>query len=265
MSPVVGSGAGATSHGFGDRRFTKQVTDVSAQRLEGRVTSFNANHGYAITLNQTPTAGDILVIATSTNGVLVTQNPPTYGTGAGSVAAVASSGQINGTLQMKVWYFVLTSANIASGGTTIQVTNSANPTAAAYSVAELVGVNTANPIDSTSNVIGTTSGGQSFFIQFLDTTTPLHRYQGAAGLAFGTLAGARTLTGAVVTTLTNSAATLSSTWGSFTAASDIAALLINYPGAVATDFSNAAGCYFTSTGATARAYVHCYVDFIPTA
>ena len=188
---------------------TSSLTEVTAQRKEGRLTTGTTN--YNITLNSTPTAGDLILISTSTSGVLVTQNAPTYG---GTTASVASSGDLNGSLVMKVWYVVATAGNISAGGTTVNVTcTGGTPTAIGYAVTVFRNFNTVTPIGVTSNYHSSvTNGNGAYAFAGASGNNTVTVTQGSGYAYFVTLGGAYTGYAFVMVTPTTTIP-ISSGWG----------------------------------------------------
>ena len=240
---------------------TATITEITAQRKEARLTTGTAS--YTITLNATPTAGDLLIICTTTNGVVVTQNAPTYG---GTTATVASTGALNGSLQIKTWYIVTNSTNIAAGGTSVGVTNSSGPTTAGYAVTVIRNADNTNPIGVTSNATGSvTNNGYVYPFQASGGNNTISTAQGSACLFFATLNGAYTGYAMVMTTPTTSIP-LASGWGPATgAASDVQAYtvaLVSDP-ATETTINGTGGPEFIQLVAASRNYSATWVAINP--
>ena len=207
MSPIRSSLAAGSSHALGDARFAKVVTEVTAQRKEQRWTTSITTPGTNVTLNQTPVAGNVLVVMVSNVNALATPTV-TYG----GTTATQFTGYFSTGICGYVFYIVLTSGNVAAGGTTLNVTWSAG-TAAAVSITEISGVNTANPVDNGWIYVGTYNNTT------LPTTTVGHSFIGAIGFMFTTFNGAQTNGG--YSSSGYSDWSTSSSWGNHTAAADI--------------------------------------------
>lgn len=212
---------------------TATISEVTAQRKTGRLTTGTAS--YTITLNATPTAGDLIVIATTTNGVVVTQNAPTYG---GTTATVASTGALNGSLQIKTWYIVTNSTNIAAGGTTVGVTNSAASTTAGYAVTAIRNADTTTPIGVTGNGTGSvTNNGYAYPFQASGGNNTVSTAQGSTCLFFVTLNGAYNGAALYINTPTTSIG-LGGQWGPATgAAADVQSASVQFSSDPATEIT----------------------------
>ena len=239
---------------------TATITEITAQRKEARLTTGTAS--YTITLNATPTAGDLLIICTTTNGVVVTQNAPTYG---GTTATVASTGALNGSLQIKTWYIVATTGNIASGGTTVGVTNSSAPTTAGYAVTVVRNAATTNPIGVTSNATGSViNNGSVYPFQASGGNNTVSTAQGSIGMMFATLNGA--YTGYLFTMTTpDLQQSIANGWGPISgAASDVQAFCYPFTTDTATEITTSTGGpYFFEVVAASRNYSATWVAINP--
>ena len=239
---------------------TATISEVTAQRKTGRLTAGTAS--YTITLNATPTAGDLLIICTTSNGVVVTQNAPTYG---GTTATVASTGALNGSLQIKTWYIVTNSTNIAAGGTTVGVTNSAAPTTAGYAVTAVRNADNTNPIGVTANGTGSAANsGQVYPFQASSGNNTVSTAQGSTVMMFATLNGAYTGYAFVMTT-PDASVPLANGWGPATgAASDVQAFGYQFTTDPATEITNSGGGpYFYEQLAATRNYTATWVAINP--
>ena len=183
MSPIRSSVAAGSSHALGDARFAKAVTEVTAQRKEQRWTTSITAPGTNVTLNQTPVAGNLLVIMVSSNNAVASPTI-TYG----GTTATQITGNLTTGICGYLFYIALTSGNIASGGTTLNVIWSAG-TAAAASITEVSGVYAASPVDQFATAIG------SWNNQIGPSVTVGHTTIGAIGFMFTTMAGAQTSNG----------------------------------------------------------------------
>lgn len=247
MSPIRSSAAAGSSHALGDNRFAKVVSEVTAQRLEGRKTALSGAVNTTATLNQTPTAGNHLIVFLSSNSSSVTP-ACSYGGDAGTQITGSQTTGICGY----AFYIPLTSANIASGGTTLNITSASGPTVIGYSVAELSGVYAASPVDTANVSVGSWSSSNSA------SCTDTHTTIGALRLVFVTLSGSQTSSGFL-----GGAGdyTLLGTWGSFAATNDIYAMASN--GAIRYTATGTLTEGFVS--ATARNGVMAVISFRPAA
>lgn len=247
MSPIRGSVAAGSSHALGDARFAKTVTEVAAQRKEVRWTTSITTPGTNVTLAQTPVAGNHLVVMVSNNNALASPTV-TYG----GTTATQITGNLTTGICGYLFYVPLTSSNVASGGTTLNVTWSAG-TAAAASITEVSGVYAASPIDVAYTSIGSWNSSNGVFIA---PNSP-HTYVGALTIGYMTLGGAQTF----LLETNTSDMTFSATWGNFTAACDIYARSYNN----GPRYTSAGNIQWLLGSATARNGVTCYVSFRPAA
>jgi hypothetical protein len=249
MSPIRGSLAAGSSRGFGDSRFVKSVSEVTAQRKEGRYTTSITTPGTNVTLNQTPVAGNLLVITVSSNNALASATI-TYG----GTTATLVNGYFGTGVCCYMFYVLLTTANVASGGTTVNIVWSAG-TAAGYSVTELVGVSTASPVDISTVTVGTISNAGLL-------TTPNasvgHTTLGCYGIYAATVAGAQTYNAGSLTIRQTDMTQFGGVWGSFTASCDIATTAWSSP-TVSTILNMSLP--YSGSGATSRVAVGIYAAF----
>jgi len=247
MSPIRGSVAAGSSHGLGDARFAKAVTEVTAQRKEVRWTTSITTPGTNVTLTQTPVAGNLLVVMVSNNNALASPTV-TYG----GTTATQITGNLTTGICGYLFYVPLTSGNVASGGTTLNVTWSAG-TVAAASITEVSGAYAASPIDTTNTAIGSWSSGNGISM----SSSPAKTVVGALAIGFASLAGSQSfLLDSNTTDLSFSA-----TWGSFTAAGNIYARSYNN----GLKFTPSGSLSWALGSATARNGVSCWVAFRPAA
>ena len=250
MSPIRSSVAAGSSHALGDARFAKAVTEVTAQRKEQRWTTSITTPGTNVTLNQTPVAGNLLVIMVSSNNALASPTI-TYG----GTTATQITGNLTTGICGYLFYIALTSGNIASGGTTLNVIWSAG-TVAAASITEVSGVYAASPVDTSVSYIG--SWNSSSPAQVLGGGDACHTTLGAYGIGFVTLVGAQTNGGVLNST---DMASNGGLWGSYTAAADIVA----FAWQSGQHFTYRGALNYGLSGATARNGVSCWVSFRPAA
>ena len=247
MSPIRSSVAAGSSHALGDARFAKAVTEVTAQRKEQRWTTSITTPGTNVTLNQTPVAGNLLVIMVSSNNALASPTI-TYG----GTTATQITGNLTTGICGYLFYIALTSGNIASGGTTLNVIWSAG-TAVAASITEVSGVYAASPVDQSATAIGSWSSASYPSVVVSHTTV------GAIGFMFTTMVGAQTKAGFLYSGASDW--TGGTTWGNHTAACDVYGYSLTTPKGFTTTptFSELLG------SATARNGVAIGVSFRPAA
>ena len=248
MSPIRSSVAAGSSHALGDARFAKAVTEVTAQRKEQRWTTSITTPGTNVTLNQTPVAGNMLVIMVSSNNALASPTI-TYG----GTTATQITGNLTTGICGYLFYIALTSGNIASGGTTLNVIWSAG-TAVAASITEVSGVYAASPVDQFATAIGSWNNSNP------PSVTVGHTTIGAIGFMFTTMAGAQTSL-SFLFSAPSSDWTFGSTWGNHTAACDVYGVSLITP----TGFTTKPTLNELLNSATARNGVAIGVSFRPAA
>jgi len=248
MSPIRSSVAAGSSHALGDARFAKAVTEVTAQHKEQRWTTSITTPGTNVTLNQTPVAGNLLVVMVSSNNALASPTI-TYG----GTTATQITGNLTTGICGYLFYIALTSGNIASGGTTLNVIWSAG-TAVAASITEVSGVYAASPVDQSATAIGSWNSSN------LPSVTVGHTTIGAIGFMFTTMAGAQTSI-LFVNTSGPSDWNYGTSWGNHTAACDVYGYSLTTP----TGFTTTPRFTEFLNSATARNGVAIGVSFRPAA
>jgi hypothetical protein len=250
MSPIRSSAAAGSSHAFGDNRFAKTVTEVTAQRKNGRYTTNIASPGTNVTLNQTPVAENLLVIMVSSQSALATATV-TYG---GTTATQITGNLVTGICGY-LFYIPLTSANIASGGTTMNIVWSTAGTSAGYSVTEVSGVYAARPVDLGFSAFGGSLAAlSSYYLTNVSATN--HTYLGGYSLGFITSSGSTAWTLFGTGDMTGKGS-----WGTVAAANDV----ISFSFSNWATFTNGTSSIVPVIPGTTRNGVGIYVSFRPAA
>lgn len=252
MSPILSSDAAGTSHAFGDQQIPRSASEVASQRAQGRYTT-SITDSTILMLPATPTAGNVLVVFVSNNNALQTATV-TYG----GTTATSVTGYFNTGICGYMFYVVLNSTNIASGGRNVRVQWTSGGTAAGWAVTELSGVDTSSTIDKATANTGAT-GSSVAFIVCAPLTSTIHSYKAGIGIAFGTCAGAQTLSSATYSGDDMTTTSTGST-GSLANSCNVVTLAVNKARTfTCTTQSNTVA--FLLSGATSRNYVGVYAYF----